>query len=545
MDKKKGILNVTVSVSFKILLLIGSLLVRRFLINYVADGDRVNGLDSLYTSIIGFLSVAELGIGSAITFCMYKPVVEGDNKKLSALYFLFKKLNLVIGGVILAGGVILMPFLKYLAADYSSLNVNLYFTFGLMLVSVVLTYMFSAKTAIINAYKNNYITTAISSGGQLLQYVLQIITVVITRSFVGYLVCRIVAVAAQWIITELITRFKYGAVIADKQIVDAETRHNVSKNVKAMFMHKIGAVLVNSVDSIIISAFIGVAVLGYYSNYVAVMTAMTGLLALFFTPLTSVVGHMCLSEDNESVLRYYKFFHVFNFIIGVVFFLGYYAVIDDFIAIWLGADHIMAKSISFVITLNSFIQFMRKANTLFRDATGTFYYDRWRAVVEGVVNIVLSVAFVLLFKELFGPEIGVVGVIAATIVTNIFICHVVDPYVLYKHVFLTSPKKFYFKNYLFIAIFAVALIAVHFSLQSFESRWIELLVNGCIAVAVSVVPCAAVLVTDKNFRSHFKSTVNRFKVKFAGRKSASPQTAVGEEVSEGENARGQDGEGDN
>lgn len=107
---------------------------RRFLIKYV--GNTINGLNSLYLSILDFLCVAELGVGTAITFCMYKPIVEGDGEKVSALYRLFTRLYLIIGGVIAVCGVILMPFLKYLAKDYRTADVNLYFTFALMLASV-------------------------------------------------------------------------------------------------------------------------------------------------------------------------------------------------------------------------------------------------------------------------------------------------------------------------------------------------------------------------------------------------------------------------
>ena len=81
MDKRKSIINVSVSIFFRFFMLIGSILVRRFLIQYI--GNEVNGLDSLYASLIGFLSVAELGVGSAITFCMYKPIVEQDNSKVA------------------------------------------------------------------------------------------------------------------------------------------------------------------------------------------------------------------------------------------------------------------------------------------------------------------------------------------------------------------------------------------------------------------------------------------------------------------------------
>ena len=150
-----------------------AVLVKRQLILFC--GNEVNGLNALYLSIIGFLAVAELGLGTAITFSMYKPVVEEDLDQISALYHLFRRLYLIIGVLILVAGVTLTPFLHYFAKDYAQINVNLHATFLLMLVSVALTYLYSAKLALFNAYKNNYITTAITSGGNILQYVLQLL----------------------------------------------------------------------------------------------------------------------------------------------------------------------------------------------------------------------------------------------------------------------------------------------------------------------------------------------------------------------------------
>ena len=155
MDRRKSILNVTVSLAFKIITMILVIFVKRILIQ--TCGNEVNGLNALYISVIGFLAVAELGVGSAITFCMYKPIVEGDHQQVSALYQLFRRLYLIIGGIILAGGLLITPFIHHLAKDYTTLDVNLYTTFVLMLISVVISYWFSAKTSLINAYKNNYI----------------------------------------------------------------------------------------------------------------------------------------------------------------------------------------------------------------------------------------------------------------------------------------------------------------------------------------------------------------------------------------------------
>ena len=503
LDKQKGTLNIGVSIVSKILLLIGGFLVRRFLILYV--GNDANGLHALYNSIIGFLSVAELGVGSAITFCMYEPIVQKDKQKVSALFGLFRKLYLIIGAVIFIGGLVVMPFLPTLAKGYEETGVNLYFTFFLMLVSIFITYIFASKTSLINAYKNNYITTLISSIGRLIEYVLQIVVLVLTKSFVLYLLCLIFSSLLQWLATEFVFNRDYKQVIEKSSPLDTETKKEVAKNIKAMFMHRIGYVLVNTIDSMIISAFIGVAILGKYSNYVLVCTAGMGVLGLFFTPLTSVIGHFCVEErgDTREVRKYYNFFYGVNYILGVIFFLVYYAIIDNVISVFFGGDLLLEKSISFVLALNYFLQFMRQSTLLFRDATGTFYNDRWKPLFEGLSNLVLSIICVSFF--------GVVGVILATIFTNLLICHIVEPFVLHKNFFNTSVKGFCIKNYIYIFIFAVCLSMLHFSTVSIGNIWLEILVNGGIGLMYSALLVGMVVVTNKDFKVQLKRFLSKDK----------------------------------
>lgn len=511
MDKKRSILNVATSIVFKMILLVSSLLVRRYLIKYI--GNDVNGLNSLYISIIGVLSVAELGIGDAITFCMYKPIVDRDTKRISILYKLFKKTYLIIGAIITVAGCVVMPFLPYLAKGYTELNVNLYLTFLLMLISVVVTYLFSASTSLMNAYRDNYVSTIITSGGQLLQHLLQILVLFSTRSFVWYLLCCIISVVIQWIVTEIIARKKYSVIQIDSaDHLDSDTRTEIIKNIKAMFMHRIGGILVNTIDSIVISAFVGLIVLGKYSNYTTIMASMTGTITLFFTPLTSTIGHLFV-QDKDACKRYYNFFCGMNFALGCVFFLGYYSIIDNLITLLFGAGLEMERSISFVITVNYFIQFMRQSSLLFRDASGTFYHDRWKPLAEGLSNLVFSITFVLLFKKLLGDDFAVVGVILATILTNLFICHIVEPYVLHRYAFHMSTKKHYLQNYCYIAGFIVLLLVLDLCMVTLENNWLELLLNGCIAVGLSLIPIAATIIFEKDFRDYAQSLLQKIRVK--------------------------------
>lgn len=514
-DKKRSLLNVGVSIIFRFAILAGSIVVRRLLIQYI--GNEINGLNSLYLSIVGFLSVAELGVGSAITFAMYKPIVNQNDDEVAALYQLFRRSYWVIGSVILAIGIIMLPLLPYLAKDYTASGVNLYTTFVLMLVSVVLTYMFSAKVSLINAYKDNYITTAVHSSCMLLQYVLQAVVLIVTASFTWYLISRILSALINWLLIELIANRKHRRIIRyPKQKLSPASQQAVLKNIKALFMHRIGSILVNSADSLVISALIGVAVLGRYSNYTTIVMSMTGVITLIFTPLTSVIGHLFVS-DKEEAQKYYNFFFSLNFVVGVVFFLGYYAVVDDLVLLLFGKDLEIARSISLVITVNYFIQFMRQSTVLFRDATGTFYNDRWKPFFEGLLNVVLSVALVVLLGNLFGEDQGVVGVIVATIITNLTICHIVEPYVLYKHAFRTSMKAHLIKSYAYMALFVAVLLLMNGCLVSHGNPWLELLINAVISLIFSAIVSLAVLLWDKDFRRYVLSFVSKL-TKITGRK---------------------------
>ena len=173
----------------------------------------------------------------------------------------------------------------------------------------------------------------------------------------------------------------------------------------------------------------------------------------------------------------------------------------------------MSKAISFIITLNYFIQFTRASTGLFRDASGTFYNDRWKPLFEGLVNIVLSIAFVFLFEYLFGADFAVVGVIVATIITNLTICHVVEPYVLYKYAFHMSPKKYYLKNYTFIFVFCVLLFALNATMVTHSNEFIEMIINGSISLAYSLVLTVILMITNKGARQYVGSILQKLRRK--------------------------------
>lgn len=486
MDKKKSILNVTVAIAFKLILFALSILSRHMLIRYV--GNDANGIHSLFLSILGVLSLTELGVGSAISYSMYQPIVDKDEKKVAALYHMFVKIYRIIGVALLGLGLAVTPLIPTLANEYQA-EFSLHITFLIMLVSVAFTYTYNAKIALVNAHKNNYITTTIVSVGQIVLFAMQILVLYLYKSFELFLISRIVSEIVQAILIDLYVKKYYKEILRLKEKVDDDTKSEVVKNIKAMFMHKVGGVLINSTDSIIISLFVSVYVLGLYSNYTVIISAMAGVLGLFFSPLTSVIGHMCAERNVEQDEKYFGLMYFLNYALGCLFYLGYYGIIDNLIVLFFGEGLTMQWYVPFVVTLNYFIQFMRQSVLLFRDATGVFYNDRWKPFAEGLLNIILSVLFV--------QWIGIVGVIVATIITNLLICHIVEPWVLYRNVFGKKPTKYYFANFGSIALFCLALMGLHFTKVTYSSQWVELLLNGCIAVGWAVIPLVVFWVGNK------------------------------------------------
>ncbi len=504
MDKKKGLLNIGISIFSKILILVFTLVTRRLIISCV--GNEINGINSLYTSIIGFLSVAELGVGTAIAFSMYAPIVNGDSAKVGALYRLYKKLYYIVALVMLVGGFCVMPFLPSLAKGYENADVNLYITFALALFGIVATYLYSAKSSLINAHKNNYITSIIHSVGIVIQSVMQIVVLKVWRSFELYLIATIVGALVQWLITHIVTVKLHRDILnVEKKSLDDDSKTEVIKKIKAMFMHKIGNALVNTVDSVIISAFVGVIILGKYSNYTIIATSLISIISLVFTPLTSIIGHMFVSESAEKMKKSYELFHLVNYLVAFLFFGGYYAIIDDLIALMFGAELELASVVVKCVTINYFLQFLRKATLMFRDASGAFYNDRWKPLVEGVVNLVLSILFVMVMPD----DYNVAGVIIATIITSLLICHTVEPYILYKNALFSSPKKHYITNYFMIALFCGFVFAFDFIRVDVGATWKNLLINGTISVCIWIALFVAYLFINSDMRAQIKRFIRR------------------------------------
>ena len=261
-----------------------------FVISFVARiffirilGSEYLGLNGLFTNVLTILSLAELGVGEAITFSLYKPLAENDTKKCIMLMQLYKKVYTVIGCAILLIGVSLTPFLPLVIKNMPDIPyINLIYI--LFVVNTAVSYFFSYKRNLIIADQKKYIATFYRYLAHAIFTFLEIIFLIITKNYIVYLFIMIAATLADNIMVSRKADKMYKFLKTEKQVpLDKESKDSIIKNTRAMMMHKVGNVVVNSTDNILLSMFVSLESVGLYSNYFFITNALNSITSHVFS----------------------------------------------------------------------------------------------------------------------------------------------------------------------------------------------------------------------------------------------------------------------
>ena len=502
MNKNKALKNIVFSTIYRLSLLLSTLVIRRYMLKHL--GSESVGIMTFFISLIGFLSIVELGVGTAITFSLYKPIVKDNKNEISALYFLYKRIYRIIAIIIFLIGLFLLPALPYMMKDNSNIF-DIKSAYFIYLISNLITYLYADKTSFMNAYLDNYISSIVKTVGTLFEVFLQVILIIFisnkntSLTFNLFFTIILLSNFIQWLLIEYVFKKNYSKHVNGNKDLDLSLKQEVNKKTKAMFFHKIGTLLVSTTDNIIISAFISVSLLGYYSNYITIASGIISMLALLFTSITSIIGHSYVMNNKEVFKKHFNIIYIINFIFGLMFFLGFYAVIDDLLLLIFTNDPkiILSKDLVLIITMNYYIQFMRNSVVLFKDSSGLFYNDRFKPLLEGLINLILSLILVKL--------IGISGVLIATIITNLFVTHTIEPYVLFKYGFNLKPFKYYLVNYLGIVLFFSLLLIFNFvPILSTNNLIVNIILNGITSITISFIVFLILYLASDTFRNTFK-----------------------------------------
>ena len=394
------------------------------------------GINGLFTGILNILSLADLGMGTAMMYSLYKPIAEEDTKKITALISFFKKIYLAIAVVILITGIAILPFLDYIVKLEKPVP-NLEWYYILALINVVISYLFIYRTTLLSADQKNYILSKYNMIFRIVTFVTQMIVLILFKNYLLYLLSELIVKFIGNLYQNFVTIKIYPYLKERSRELDQGEKKGIWRDVKATFLYKISGTIQSNTDNILISIFVGTVFVGYYSNYTMIITAVVSILTLVFTSIKSGVGNLLASKGTSQKDKRFLFdvINLFNYW-GISFCsICFVCLFQDFIEIFFGKEYTLNLSVVAVIVINFYTSNIRQTIWLFRETSGIFHETRYITAVTAAINLFLSL--------LFGYLWGMTGIVAATVIARMVYAWWKEPKILFHKLFGEGARKYY------------------------------------------------------------------------------------------------------
>ena len=395
------------------------------------------GINGLFTGILNILSLADLGMATAMMYSLYKPIAEEDTKKITALILFFKKVYLAIAFAILVIGFAVLPFLDQIVKLEEAIP-HLAWYYILALLNVVCSYSFTYRTTMFSADQKSYILSKYIMIFRTITFTSQIIVLLIFKNYFLYLLVELIVKFIGNLYQNYIAVKTYPYLKGNSHELAQGEKKRIWRDVKATFLYRIAGTVQSNTDNILISVFVGTIFVGYYSNYAMVITGIASILSLVFTSIKSGVGNLLASEGTSQKDR--------RFLFEVLDLVNYWAVsfcsiccvclFQDFIEIFFGEKYILNLFVVVMIVLNFYTSNIRQVIWVYRETSGIFHETRYITAVSATINLVLYL--------LFGYIWGMTGIVAATVIARMVYAWWKEPMILYSKLFGESAGKYYF-----------------------------------------------------------------------------------------------------
>ena len=458
------------------------------------------GINGLFSNILTVLSLTELGLDTAINFKLYKPLAEGNVPRVRVLMKFYRQAYIIIGLAVTGLGLAVVPFLSILIKDYDSvtaLGINPVLIFLLFLAQSSSSYLFFAsKSAILKADQKMYIANRVHLGVTFIITIVQIITLVLYKNFVFYTILGVLSAIITNYITSRIAVKYYPNVFTktNEQLSGSEVK-SIYKDLGALFVFKVNSVVVKATDNIVLSAFIGVGIVGLYSNYSLFYSSIIVFLNKIYSAVDAGIGNLFATENVE---KHYRFFQIMNYLTVIIFgtaSVGLAVCADELISIWAGNDYVIPNYFALLIGVEILFHGLKTNLTQIRNASGAFRQMWYRPLIGIIINIIVSVGLV--------QKMGIHGVIIGTIVSDLFSNILFDPLIVYKYSFngIRSVSEYFVKNLVYLTVIAVVFIIDKrlCNIFSFNNGWTSVIAHIVICgLSVPLVFCTVFYRTHEN-----------------------------------------------
>ncbi len=432
---KKSFLNARVNLICYMASLVVAFFTRKVFLDQL--GTEFIGLTGTLQSLLGFLNLAELGVGTAIGYVLYKPIFDDDQTKINEIISVFGYLYRCIGLVILGAGVVLSFFLPLIFPDTSFSWGVIYLGFYAFLASSMLGYFVNYRQTLLSADQRNYEVTgyyqAVTSSKMLLQMVLAIYV----QSFVLFLCIEVLfGIIYSIVLTYRINKV-YPWLESDiklgKQLF--KKYPEIGKYVRQLFVHKIATFVQFQTIPFLIYSYVSLPVVALYTNYTLLTTKIQSLLNSILDSTAAGVGNLISEGDENKIWKtYQELFTIRAFFAGIVTFTAYY-FLSPFIQLWLGSEYILDEMTTFLIIAQLYLLTMRGVTDQFLFGFGLFY-DIWAPLTESFIFLVAAI--------IGGSMFGLNGVLCGPLLSLAIIVYGWKPYFLFSKGFRIPVYKYWF-----------------------------------------------------------------------------------------------------
>ena len=485
--KKEFFINLIFTISISLI----GFIQNKYFIEYL--GIEVLGILKLFNQLFQYLNIVEMGIGSASAYALYKPLAEKNiddiSKIISTIKNIYNKIAIILFGLGLAC-IPLLPF--FMKMD--NFNKSIYLYWILFLINTISTYLYIKYVILFTADQQFIKVKFIQSSSKIFYQILQIIFLMRVSSLYIYIFLLLLDNLTQYIFFKIYYQRKYSYIYTTK-----ERYSGIKSDIKNLFWHKIGGLIVFNTDLILISKLVSIEIVGIYASYMMVFQILKTIINILYSVLTPKIGKYIAQNDKENIYKSFKELNIVFILLGMILIFPTSNLINSFIKLWIGKEFLLGNWTIVLICINYYIDLVRWILEAYKSGFG-FFDDIQSPIFEAIINLVFSI--------ILGIKYGLDGIIMGTIISNMLVIMIYRPILVFKRCFDKGVKEYIkiYGNYLILLIISLVLlnIATKPFIRTDINTWIDWIIYATTISVITGVVLFIVFLLNKEFRNIIK-----------------------------------------
>lgn len=459
-------------------------------------GIEILGILKLFNQLFQYLNIVEMGIGSASAYALYKPLAEKNIDEISKIVSTIKSIYNKIAIILFGLGLFCTPLLPFFM-KVDNFNRNIYLYWLLFLINTISTYLYIKYVILFTADQQFIKVKFIQSSSKIFYQILQIIFLMRVSSLYIYIFLLLLDNLTQYIFFKIYYNKRYSYIYTTK-----ERYLGIKSDIKNLFWHKVGGLIVFNTDLILISKLVSIETVGIYASYMMVFQILKTIINILYSVLTPKIGKYIAQNDKENIYKSFKEINIVFILLGMLLIFPTFKLINIFIKLWIGKEFILGNWTIVLMCINYYIDLVRWILEAYKTGAG-FFDDIQSPILEAIINLVFSI--------ILGIKYGLDGIIIGTIISNILVIMIYKPILVFKRCFDKGVKEYIkiYGNYLILLVISLALlnIATKPFIRTNINTWIDWVIYATTISIITGVVLFIVFLLNKEFRNVIKTYV--------------------------------------